>query len=609
MISQFFVLSQRGDNIVFRDCNISLLFSSSLRFGVRGRWRRTASAHKASAGSDPGTRVAHGWMGPVISGVELSSQVRDVTLTGTCLRFGTVAAVYRGEVPKGSAEIFFRKVKFWKEDEEEEAPPVFVGICICKASNVDGVNYIHVKVAGLFFVATTRVNISPSLVLELLQRIARVIKDYLGVLNEDSLRKNFVLVYELLDEVIDFGYPQTTSTEVLKSYIFNEPIEVDVARLPPLGPASMFMQGTKRMPGTAVTKSVVSTEPGGRKREEIFVDIIEKISVTFSSSGYILTSEIDGTIQMKSYLTGNPEIRLALNEDLSIGRGSASVYDYRSSSGGAVILDDCNFHESVRLDSFDVDRTLTLIPPDGEFAVMNYRMTQEFKPPFRVNALIEEAGQLKAEVIIKVRADFSASVTANTITIQMPVPTHTARYAVFSVVCLFYQFVIRNLHPFSFLWFVSDQSCVHAVSFELESGAVGQTADFKEGARRLEWCLKKAGFSSISFSFYFVCSHLVLQMKVLQIVGGSEHTLRAKLTFSQESHGRNIAREAGPVNMNFTIPMYNASKFQRIKKGRDGEGWWVIDDLDRGSRSLAHLFRETRSRGERERGIRIDQGL
>lgn len=67
---------------------------------------------------------------------------------------------------------------------------------------MDGVNYFHVKVAGLLFVATTRINVSPSLVLELLQRIARVIKDYLGVLSEDSLRKNFVLVYELLDEVI-----------------------------------------------------------------------------------------------------------------------------------------------------------------------------------------------------------------------------------------------------------------------------------------------------------------------------------------------------------------------------------------------------------------------
>ena len=67
---------------------------------------------------------------------------------------------------------------------------------------MDGVNYFHVKVVGLLFVATTRVNVSPSLILELLQRVARVIKDYLGVLSEDSLRKNFVLVYELLDEVI-----------------------------------------------------------------------------------------------------------------------------------------------------------------------------------------------------------------------------------------------------------------------------------------------------------------------------------------------------------------------------------------------------------------------
>ena len=39
----------------------------------------------------------------------------------------------------------------------------------------------------------------------------------------------------------DFGYVQTTSTEVLKSYVFNEPIVIDAARLPPLGPASIFM--------------------------------------------------------------------------------------------------------------------------------------------------------------------------------------------------------------------------------------------------------------------------------------------------------------------------------------------------------------------------------
>ena len=71
-----------------------------------------------------------------------------------------------------------------------------------RVQNLDGVSYIHIKSAGLHFVATVRVNVSPALVLELLQRIARVCKDYLGVLDEESLRKNFVLVYELLDEML-----------------------------------------------------------------------------------------------------------------------------------------------------------------------------------------------------------------------------------------------------------------------------------------------------------------------------------------------------------------------------------------------------------------------
>ena len=33
---------------------------------------------------------------------------------------------------------------------------------------------------------------------------------------------------------------------------------------------------------------------------------------------------------MKSYLSGNPEIRIALNEDLNIGRGGRSVYGIAS---------------------------------------------------------------------------------------------------------------------------------------------------------------------------------------------------------------------------------------------------------------------------------------
>ncbi|GAB4861350.1 AP-4 complex subunit mu [Ancistrocladus abbreviatus] len=74
-----------------------------------------------------------------------------------------------------------------------------------------------------------------------------------------------------------------------------------------------------------------------------------------------------------------------------------------------------------------MDRTLSLIPPDGEFPVMNYRMTQEFKPPFCINALIEAAGPLRAEFIIKVHTEFPSNITVNTIVVQMPLPTFTTR--------------------------------------------------------------------------------------------------------------------------------------------------------------------------------------
>lgn len=45
------------------------------------------------------------------------------------------------------------------------------------------------------------------------------------------------------------------------------------------------------------------------------------------------------------------------------------------------------------------------VPPDGEFPVMNYRMTQEFKPPFHVNTLIEEAGRLKVQFHAYISSD------------------------------------------------------------------------------------------------------------------------------------------------------------------------------------------------------------
>ena len=54
---------------------------------------------------------------------------------------------------------------------------------------------------------------------------------------------------------------------------------------------------------TGVIKSVLDTQrTDGGRRDEIFVDIVERISCTFNQTGYVTASQIDGAIQVVAYL-------------------------------------------------------------------------------------------------------------------------------------------------------------------------------------------------------------------------------------------------------------------------------------------------------------------
>lgn len=56
--------------------------------------------------------------------------------------------------------------------------------------------------------------------MQFLYGVVTLCKSYFnGEFNEEAVRKNFALIYELLDEVMDHGYPQILDAEVLKMYI------------------------------------------------------------------------------------------------------------------------------------------------------------------------------------------------------------------------------------------------------------------------------------------------------------------------------------------------------------------------------------------------------
>ena len=54
------------------------------------------------------------------------------------------------------------------------------------------------------------------MMLSYLHGLINVFKHYFKEVEEESIRDNFVVVYELMDEMMDFGYPQSTEPKILQ---------------------------------------------------------------------------------------------------------------------------------------------------------------------------------------------------------------------------------------------------------------------------------------------------------------------------------------------------------------------------------------------------------
>jgi len=89
-------------------------------------------------------------------------------------------------------------------------------------------------------------------------------------------------------------------------------------------------------------------------------------------------------------------------------------------------LDDCQFHQCVKLGRFDNDRTISFIPPDGEFELMKYRTTENINLPFRVHAIVNEIGKSRVEYKILIKASFSTKLFASNVKVYIPTPPNTS---------------------------------------------------------------------------------------------------------------------------------------------------------------------------------------
>lgn len=298
---------------------------------------------------------------------------------------------YRGDMTMSVAETF---AKHLLEDDESQLTPIITD---------EGNTFVYIRHNNIILMAATNKNVNAMVVLNFLYRLVEVFEEYFTELVEESIRDNFVITYELLDEMMDFGYPQSTEAKILKEYICVQERHKHITQVP-----------------TALTTSV-SWRPDNivHKKNEIFLDVVEKLNLLVSGNGTVLRSEILGALKMKSYLSGMPELKLGLNDKLLMeARGQASA----ANKAKAVEMEDIRFHHCVRMSRFENDRTISFIPPDGDFDLMVYRLNTQVRPLIWIEALVESHSHSRVEYTVKAKSNFKRRSTANNVEIIIPVP-------------------------------------------------------------------------------------------------------------------------------------------------------------------------------------------
>ncbi|KAK7197566.1 Adaptor complexes medium subunit family [Novymonas esmeraldas] len=410
---------------------------------------------------------------------------------------------YRDDTPERTDEVFIRKFNFWdgqlSQAPRGDCPPFFTHA---------GVHYAFVKHRNLLIVCTTRANASPSALAEVLLRVVQLLKDHLGVVSEESVRKNLPLVYELLDEVVDVGVVQEAETDGLRPFIANSavavlPTETLLDRLR----RADFGDNTKRSDEAAVSVLCVDTA----EKNEIFVDLLERLTVVVNARGAVLRTAVDGALIVKSFLAGTPSITVGLSSEVMLR--SELTAGQPAPPPGAIVLDGVSFHSSVDTSLFPRMRQVSLRPAIGELTVLRYRCVHPTgaAPPFRLAQSLELPSACRGVLLLRIHADYPADVTALAVRVCVPLPSTT----------------------------------VSAVA-DVRSEGTTHSYEWREVDRELCWHISK-------FS------------------GRLEHTAYVRFT-TTDAITPAVRREVGPVSVYFEIPQFTITGARVLSLHIDGRG-------------------------------------
>ncbi|VDM30431.1 unnamed protein product [Hydatigera taeniaeformis] len=208
---------------------------------------------------------------------------------------------------------------------------------------------IIVEKNSLFFIATCNEEAPPLLIMEFLNQVVLIFEDYFGSVGESTVVDNIVCASELLDEMLDNGFPLTTEPNILRELIKPPKLLRSIAEVVTGRPVGGV---TSTLPINQLTNLRWRRTGVKYTNNEAFFDITESVNAIIDRSGNILLADVEGAIDCTIHLSGTPDLTLIFNNPR--------------------ILDDVGLHPCVRYIRWDKQRILSFIPPDGKFRLFTY---------------------------------------------------------------------------------------------------------------------------------------------------------------------------------------------------------------------------------------------
>lgn len=266
---------------------------------------------------------------------------------------------------------------------------------------VDGWFFSYIFRNNLYFISVTSWNSNVALQMAFLTSFLKLLGSYFKEITATNIVRNYYHIYDLLDEVMDYGYPQVSDSSIIDQIIPRKNL-IDYSYLKKFYGCCFetnFRRGTKKY-----------------SKNEIEINIVEQLNISINKNGSLIKNEIIGEVKVVPRLSDFPFISLGIDYPFAYDE----EYETQDVPRNCLEIEEMKFHNCVKYSSFETFNSLYFIPPDDEFVLMTYKILSSLKPIINFETEIRKLTNSKVEFVLKANSYLNQNEVAKDVKISIP---------------------------------------------------------------------------------------------------------------------------------------------------------------------------------------------